>query len=357
MRLIAGIDILWRAHGQSQVGADPRIGVVLEGLSAPEQRALEAVPRSRTVEDFRRFAMVSGVPRRRADELLSLLGGSGVLTGSDQQDPGAASTARPDATTGDAQWRERRTLVGAPSGRGAEGDDPLREAIVVVAGLGRAGALTAAGLAAAGVGTIQLSDPAPVRPVDLLPYGAADVGHPRAERVAAQLHRAAPDVRLTAPARTAPDLVVHVTHRVVDPPRLRRLMQDDIPHLLVVPVQPVPRHVAGRRRPGVAGGRDAAPGAAGGGGVARAGVVGGEPRRARDARAPSEPACARRPRPRVLRARSGRRGGETAVGGPPPVRLRAGRGRDPAPGPRMIPAPGESSIRRPRTCAAGRDRA
>ena len=234
MRLVAGIDILWRAHGQSQVGADPRIGVVLEGLSAPEQRALEAVPRSRTAEDFRRFAMVSGVPRRRADELLSLLGGSGVLTESEPGEPGVAAGTRPDATTGDAQWRERRTLVGAPAGPGPEGDDALREAIVVVAGLGRTGALTAAGLAAAGVGTIQLSDPAPVRPVDLLPYGAADVGHPRAERMASQLHRAAPDVRLTAPARTTPDLVVHVTHRVVDPPRLRRLMQDDIPHLLVV---------------------------------------------------------------------------------------------------------------------------
>ena len=42
MRLVSGMDVLWRGAGSSQVGSDPRCAVVLEGLSSAEQQLIEA---------------------------------------------------------------------------------------------------------------------------------------------------------------------------------------------------------------------------------------------------------------------------------------------------------------------------
>ncbi|MGC5615331.1 hypothetical protein [Georgenia sp. Z1491] len=231
MRLVSGMDVLWRGAGSSQVGTDPRCAVVLDGLTGAEQRLLEALDRAPTRADLHRYGATAGLTKSQVDHLVELLTRAGVLTHQASEIIGHGSGRRPagDGATGDAQWRDRAGLAGLPAA------DTVRERTVVgVTGLGRTGALTATGLAAAGVGTLLVSDPAPVLSTDVLPYRAPDVGRTRESCVVDDLRAAVPALRIGAAPGTRPDLVVVTTPRVSDPPLLRRLAQEDVAHLVVV---------------------------------------------------------------------------------------------------------------------------
>ncbi|MGO1739144.1 MAG: hypothetical protein ACTHYM_09085 [Actinomycetaceae bacterium] len=232
MRLVSGLDVLWRGSGSSQVGTDPRCAVVIEGLSAPEQRLLEALDWSPTRADLRRRGAAEGLQRSQVDRLVELLAGAGVLTDLGATVSGSRETGlRPagDGTTGDVQHRERAALAGVPPP-----PRPRDEAVVGVLGLGRTGASAASGLAAEAVGTLLLSDPGQVMTTDVLPYRPGDVGRARETCLAHDLLAASPRLRVTAPPGVRPDVALVVTHRVSDPPLLRRLAQEDVPHLVVV---------------------------------------------------------------------------------------------------------------------------
>jgi molybdopterin/thiamine biosynthesis adenylyltransferase/proteasome lid subunit RPN8/RPN11/rhodanese-related sulfurtransferase len=109
---------------------------------------------------------------------------------------------------------------------GRRGQERLARARVLLVGLGGLGSPAALYLAAAGVGTLGLSDPDRVEVSNLhrqVLYAAQDVGRPKAEAAAARLAALAPGVRLRVEPPLTPDgapeivarydLVVHGTDR------------------------------------------------------------------------------------------------------------------------------------------------
>lgn len=204
MRLRAGLSVLRRGADEVQVGTDPRWAVRLTHL-APDE--VEALVTRRTLDHPR----LDGP----ADELA--LAGLAV--------PHDTPDGAPDALA---------------LGLLAPGDDPAARArrratsCVGVVGLGPTGLGIAAGLAAAGVGTVLLDDERSVRAVDLgaSGYRWSDVGQPR-ERAAVRLLRdVAPTVDVDGPA--TPDALVVVEGAAADPARAERLLSLDVTHLSVV---------------------------------------------------------------------------------------------------------------------------
>ena len=217
--------MLWREPGSSQVYTDPGAAVVLDGLTVDEQEFLDSLEKDASESTVRARARAQGVSNARVDELLAALDECGALEHSrdprlDHDGLGAEVDHWSRALRRDA----RDVLVAR------------RRSVVGVLGLGRIGLLLASGLAAAGVGTVLTEDKARVRREDVGPggYALGDVGGRRGERARALLRETYPHVRISAPARTRPDIVVLVDQDVSNPLRLRPLLREDIAHLLVV---------------------------------------------------------------------------------------------------------------------------
>lgn len=223
MRLRAGLDVLWRRAGESQVGTDPRCAVVLEGLTAAEQRLLEHLRHQPTTADLLRAARTLGVVPERVHELVQLVRRAGVLH------PAAEGRARWQAATAgpdEAYWERLRQ-----DGDGAGVLARRAAGTVGVLGLDRLGLAVATQVAAAGVGTVLVEDECPDLPADR-PGGLRD--RTRVEAARAVLRRTVPEVRTSARAGTRPDVLVVIGAHVTDPVRVRPLVREDVPHLPVV---------------------------------------------------------------------------------------------------------------------------
>lgn len=228
MQLRAGLEVLWRRDGESQVGTDGRCGVIVTGLTAAEQRLLEHLRLSPAEEDLRRRARTLGVDPQRASEVFALLGRAGVL------DPRPGPPQQPaGGTVDEAYWT--RLL---PDADGGALMDSRRRATVAVVGLDRVGIAIAVALAQAGVGTVLCEDRRPVTHSDLGHFHVRDLGRPRDAVARAVLAGAFPGTRTVGAGYAAdgprPDVAVTVFDRVADPVRLRPLVRDDVPHLPVV---------------------------------------------------------------------------------------------------------------------------
>lgn len=225
MRLRPGAHVLWRGPGSSQVYTDPSLAVVLAELTHEEQQFLDSLEREASHRAVLERAQELGLSHARARELLAALETCGALETA--RDPGldhAGLGAEVDHWSRLLRSDAHEMLLAR------------RGATVAVLGLDRLGLLLAAGLAAAGVGTLLLADRARVRRQDvgLGGYALRDVGRQREDTARALLHLDHPQVRTSAPPRTRPDLVVLVEHDVSNPVRLRPLVREDIAHLLVV---------------------------------------------------------------------------------------------------------------------------
>lgn len=232
VRLRDGLTVLWRRPGESQIGLDPRCGVLLEDLDDGDQRLLDELRRDPSLDDLARDASDWGLAAERVRELIGVLERAGVLAPEDGLPRGGAES--PDRGPGGpdaAYWSRIR----------ADGDGwgvlTRRDArTVAVLGCDRLGMLVASGLAAAGIGTVLLADLHRVAATDLAP-GAFDprhLGRPREDAGVEVLRAVSPRVRTAAPPRTRPDLCVLVEHGVADPVRARPLVREDLPHLSVV---------------------------------------------------------------------------------------------------------------------------
>lgn len=225
MRLRPGTHVLWRCEGSSQVHADPRLAVVLDGLTPEEQRLLDGLERETSEQAVLTRGRELGLRPARVRELLGMLNSCGAVER--ERDPTVdhhGLTAELDHWSRVARRDAHELLV------------RRRGAVVAVLGLGRLGLLVASGAAAAGVGTLLVEDRGRVRrdDVGLGGYTLRDVGGQRGERARGVLRLAHPHLRTSAPPRTRPDLVVLVEQDVSDPVRLRPLVREDIAHLLVV---------------------------------------------------------------------------------------------------------------------------
>lgn len=217
---------LWRDPttlqlGRSAVvaGLDPDLRAVLDLLDGSYERATVVAA-----------AAVSGCDPVRAEALVDLLSGAGLLADA-AQDRSSLLGLRPDE-------RERLSadLAGLALLR-SDGGVPalaLRRALqVLVVGAGRIGTPLALALATAGVGAVDVVDDDVTRPRDtgVGGLGLSDVGRPRGQAARELLARAAPSSSRLPVVR--PDLVVLASGRDDVRDRARRLVLDGTAHLLV----------------------------------------------------------------------------------------------------------------------------
>lgn len=216
MRLRPGLRVLRRGPGAVQIGTDPRWAVLVDDLTAAEADALMVLGPG---GDLALLASRDGVDARRAARLTSQLGQAGLTV-----DPGGPAPRRGRATA--------EVTIAALLGLG---DVIATRSVrcVGVMGLGPVGLAIACTLAAAGVGTLLLDDPRPVRSADIAPggYGWDDVGAPRDAVGARRVREVSGDVALTG---GAPDVVVVVDAGVADPEQAPRLVAAGVVHLSVV---------------------------------------------------------------------------------------------------------------------------
>lgn len=217
--------VLWRQPGESQIGADPGLATILTGLSEAEQRLVDKLRDEVSPHEFEAAGRALGVQPDRMRELMARLRESGALV----DVPADPEIEHAGWSTDLRHWQ----LEGA-----REPERMLRsrsERVVAVLGLCRVGRTCATDLAAAGVGTILLTDERPLTPDDVGagPLPARDLGTSRQGTTAAWLRSQYPGLRTSAPAGTRPDLVIVTTQDVPDLRRLRPLLREDIPHLLL----------------------------------------------------------------------------------------------------------------------------
>ncbi len=208
MRLRAGVRVLRRGPDEVQVGTDPRWAVRLTDLAPDEVDRLVRSGLDGCDEDSR---------LRYATGMLAMSG----LTVPDDRLPGQAAD--------DPAWGLLRP-DDEPATRAAR----RASARVGVVGLGPTGLGIAAGLAAAGVGTVLVDDEGTVRPTDVgtAGYRWADVGQPREQVAARVLRDIAPGVALAGPGEV--DVLVAVELGAADPQRGERLLSTGVRHLSVV---------------------------------------------------------------------------------------------------------------------------
>jgi hypothetical protein len=220
---LRALPVLWRDATSVQVGTDPRWAVVLTDLSPTAARTLAALGPGATARSVRAAFAADGVPAE-AGPVLDHLGAARLLVD-------APRAVAPSASADAKAW----SLL-APDGDGAGMVTARQRLRVRVVGLGRLGAVLAAALANAGVGTLELEDDGAVGP-DEVGFGgltAADVGSPRPLAVGRAAQAARQDVRVLSTVGRRPDLVVLVDRGVADPVRYQPLLDADVPHLSVV---------------------------------------------------------------------------------------------------------------------------
>ncbi len=238
-----GLRRVWRAPGRLQVGVDPALGAVLDGLDADDELLLAALESPAPGSDVHAVARRAGIAPERVDRLLAVLRAAGLLLpprglGAAVARPAATSPAGTLPAAALARWRpDAETLaVAHPGGDGWAVLTERRRRSVVVAGAGRTGVRVAVALAASAVGTVLVEDEARVVAADTAPggYREHDVGRLRADAAADVLVEHAPHTRTAAPGLQRPDLVVLVGRDAVDPGAAALLVAGDVPHLAIV---------------------------------------------------------------------------------------------------------------------------
>lgn len=211
--------MFWRAPGESQIGIDPRLAVVLDGLDPVQQLLLERLPEVGGEAELNDLARDLGVGRAPVRALLDRL-----------TDTGFVATRRALVDSPDDRYWNLASVAGHE--RAAE----RSRACISVHGLDELGLRIVRILAQAGIGRLLLEDERPVAIDDLSPdgYRVADLARPRRERAVALLRTTSPTTAVTAPPSTRPDLVVLVQHGAVDPVRVRPFVREDLPHLPVL---------------------------------------------------------------------------------------------------------------------------
>ena len=196
MRINPGLHVLALSGSARQYGLGPP-ALVLRGLQQTDLAFLAALRAGVHDGAENAEARRCNVPPQRATALARALAPV-LLPFPEQEQPGepAVPALRAERLAAD--------IDRISAANGVNGSAVIRHrarAAVHITGLGRTGALVARALAAAGVGTLLLSDPGVVLPADLGPaFAMADLGMGRAQAVKRQIYRVDPTIQvLTSP--------------------------------------------------------------------------------------------------------------------------------------------------------------
>ncbi|WP_210729327.1 thiamine biosynthesis protein ThiF [Actinomyces procaprae] len=195
MRIRGQSPVLWRAPGESQIGAEQGQAIVVSGLTSGEQQLLDRLPEEILPGTLYRAARWSRVPLERAHEILHNLHEADIID----------SSAEPPDNADSVYWSR---LAKDPAARTAQ----LRASSVAIRGGGELARDVICLLAEAGVATILPDDDA----------------------LAEWAQALSPQVRARAPLGQRPDVLVTLDGHVIDPVSSRALAREGITHLPVV---------------------------------------------------------------------------------------------------------------------------
>ncbi|WP_424184506.1 TOMM precursor leader peptide-binding protein [Actinokineospora sp. G85] len=217
-RLRPGLPLLRRRGGEVQIGLEPGLATVVDGVPPAVLDALGDLAGAHTAAGLLRRA---GRHRAEMAELLAGLAGRGLLED-------AAGPVPPPELAADAAHAATRQSAGLAT-RAAAG--------VLVRGDGRIAVAVARLLAESGVGHVRVEARGRVEPADLgTGLRRRDIGLPRAEAARGVVARAGDGVRTHGFHGRSPDLVVLADAPVPDPAVLACLRA---PHLPVSAAQGV----------------------------------------------------------------------------------------------------------------------
>lgn len=234
LQLRSGLHRVWRRAGRLQVGLDSSHGVVLDGLTAADERLLDSLADGTDLPRLLSLGRRLGVDSAGVQALLAELRAGGLLA----PPPTVRSRlARLPDPLRDRLSPDAVTLgIAHPEGDGWHVLAERRIRCVAVVGVGRTGLALAVGLAASGVGCVLLEDDGRVRPGDVMPggYRDTDVGRRREHAARDLLAALCPQTRTTVRGRVRPDVVALVRHGVLAPREADGLLREDVVHLAVV---------------------------------------------------------------------------------------------------------------------------
>lgn len=168
---------LWRDPATLQLGIDPAHAVVLAGIDLADAGLLELLDGTRDLDELSVEAERRGHPSARIHALVTTLGDAAVLDEPTPAGQPVDGRRPPDLLS--------LSLLHRPPGEASRLMAERGRAIVEILGAGRVGASLAMLLAAAGVGRIELTDSAPLRPADVAPGGIRSLGSRQASRAEA----------------------------------------------------------------------------------------------------------------------------------------------------------------------------
>jgi bacteriocin biosynthesis cyclodehydratase domain-containing protein len=208
--LLPGLARAWRGPHTLQLGLDPPHAITIDLPDPRVARILDLLDGRRTERAVLARVAADGVSADDAVVLLNALHAAGlVLPGADLLPPALAQSAR-HRLIGEATALALHRRPGDPMP--AQILRRRAEARVLITGIGRLAAPIAVALAEAGVGQIHADMPGAVHPSELpgCSLRMDDVGRPRAEAIAAAVHRAAPETGTRTIRRGAASLVIQL---------------------------------------------------------------------------------------------------------------------------------------------------
>ncbi|HEY4023497.1 MAG TPA: hypothetical protein VGM75_32780 [Pseudonocardiaceae bacterium] len=226
-RLLPGLQVLHRGHGEVQVGTDPRHAVVLLDVPQPLAKLLHTLDGRDTAAEL--TARAGPVEPSTLDRVLTELAKFGLLEDAAVAE-GSVNTAVPPRIAADCSWWALRTAQERVNA------NILRmQAAVLIHGGGRVAVSLATLLAAAGVGWVSTVTEGTVQPEDVgCGYLEEDVGKRRSIAIRKAIMRTAPATNTSPLPRTRePDLVLLADAAVPDPHLVQRLFAAGSAHLMV----------------------------------------------------------------------------------------------------------------------------
>lgn len=230
MQIVPGLGVFWRSRDVLQIGLDPRVGILIEGLSAREQELVTFLTKPRTTAELNPMAKAKGIESARLTEILMMLHRAGVL-----EDLPSSSPHPPKDPPRDSATTEKSALA-VPT---RNSHRPVRSSVprpsrsprhVHISQLDPLGAEIGLKLAEHGVGTVSFSDEHLVNSSDHALLWPRWQGLPRAQAMTTVLRQLSPKTLMHS--ETPAHVTVFTGSHLMNPSMTQECMDEGMPHLL-----------------------------------------------------------------------------------------------------------------------------